>query len=52
MDKRVEQLMEKFNSEFRYGDSLELAHFMYVHGFNDGYVERLEDEAKVRDSMN
>lgn len=51
MDKRVEQLMEQFNSEFPNGDSLELAQFMYAHGFDDGYVKGYEDEAKVRDSM-
>lgn len=32
---RVEELMEQFNKEFPYGDSMELARFMYNYGVED-----------------
>ena len=45
MDKnKIEQLMEQFNSEFPNGDSLELAQFMYAHGFDDGYLAGIVSE--------
>lgn len=50
MDNRIVKLMEQFNSEFPNGDSLELAQFMYAHGFDDGYVKGYEEEAELRDN--
>lgn len=44
MDNRIVELMEQFNSEFPNGDSLELAQFMYAHGFDDGYLAGIVSE--------
>lgn len=42
--------MEQFMHENPYGDSRELATFMYEKGRQDGYVEGYEEEAELRDS--
>ena len=43
---KIEKLMEQFNSTHPYGDSFDLAEFMYDKGYVDGY----EAEADVRDN--
>ena len=47
MDNRIVELMEQFNSEFPYGDSLELAAFMYAHGMDDACkgIQEIIDKA-------
>ncbi len=39
MEERIEKLMEQFMKENPYGDSMELATFMYERGKVDGYIE-------------
>lgn len=39
MGEKIEKLMEQFMHENPYGDSRELATFMYEKGKQDGYVE-------------
>lgn len=50
MSEKIEKLMEQFMHENPYGDSRELATFMYEKGKQDGYVEGYEAEAELRDS--
>ena len=52
MKEKIENLMEQFMHENPYGDSMELATFMYEKGKQDGYVEGYEAEAELRDSNN
>ena len=52
MSEKIEKLMEQFMHENPYGDSRELATFMYEKGKQDGYVEGYEAEAELRDSNN
>lgn len=39
MEEKIEKLMEQFLHEKPYGDSMELATFMYERGKVDGYIE-------------
>lgn len=50
MCEKIEKLMEQFMHENPYGDSRELATFMYEKGKQDGYVKGYEAEAELRDS--
>ena len=43
MEERIEKLMEQFLHENPYGDSMELADFMYKKGKQDAYAEGYED---------
>lgn len=47
----IEKYMEDFMHENPYGDSRELAAYMYEKGRQDGYVEGYETESEVRDMM-
>lgn len=42
MEERIEKLMEQFLRENPYGDSMELATFMYEKGKKDAYAEEAE----------
>ena len=44
MEERIEKLMEQFMLENPYGDSMELATFMYERGKQDAYAERYLDD--------
>ena len=52
MKKRVEKLMEQFMNEHPYGDSMELAEYMYKKGHDDGYEDGYLDEGEICDEMN
>ena len=45
MEERIEELMEQFMRENPYGDSMELADFMYKKGKQDAYAEGYEDDS-------
>ena len=46
MEERIEKLMEQFMHENPYGDSMELATFMYEKGKVDGYIEGCVGKSK------
>lgn len=52
MKERVEKLMEQFMNENPYGDSMELAEYMYKKGHEDGYEDGYLDEGEICDEMN
>ena len=52
MKKIAEKLMEQFMNEHPYGDSMELAEYMYKKGHDDGYEDGYLDEGEICDEMN
>ena len=52
MSEKIEKLMEQFMCENPYGDSMELATFMYEKGKKDAYAEGyLDGSAMVNGSF-
>lgn len=49
MEERIEKLMEQFLHENPYGDSMELATFMYEKGKEDAYAEGYADGSVMTD---
>ena len=47
MSEKIEKLMEQFMCENPYGDSMELATFMYEKGKKDAYEEEAESSIVI-----